>query len=442
MSGLFEVEVQPLRERKPGPIGRLRRRAGRRVAAVALIAGVAVLVALTLVQLDPWRPPRLPDLIAFVGVDGSIGVVSPTGGSPVPLVTGGPKFQYPAWSPDGSRLAAIGTGSDGTAGLYVLDARRAAPDAAAHPPAPVYGPSTSTPIYAYWSPDGSLISFITGEPDGLALRVVPPDSPGQSTELRLGQPMYWQWIGRGRLIVHDGGGTPGDEVNEVPLASSTPQPVVGPIGAFQAPGVSATLGFRAYVQIGDNRPSLIVESRTGTGRTSFPVTGVTYLGWSPVGDLLAYAAPDASSSAAFGPLRLVDAASGTMRTLAEGLVVAFFWSPDARTVAVLDLVITNGQTAAATPSPAGTPSLRLRFVDVASGSVRSERDIRVPDNLITTFLPFFDQYALSHRLWSPAGDAIVLPLVDELDTPRITILPADGSASRVVADGVSAFWSP
>ncbi len=62
--------------------------------------------------------------------------------------------------------------------------------------------------------------------------------------------------------------------------------------------------------------------------------------------------------------------------------------------------------------------------------------------MLTQFIPYFDQYARSHRLWSPASDAVVLPLVDDAGTSHITIVPADGSSPRSITEGVAAFWSP
>ena len=57
-------------------------------------------------------------------------------------------------------------------------------------------------------------------------------------------------------------------------------------------------------------------------------------------------------------------------------------------------------------------------------------------------LPFFDQYALSHRFWSADGTSIVLPLDDDQGVSRVTVLPADGSEARVVGAGAIGFWSP
>ena len=160
-----------------------------------------------------------------------------------------------------------------------------------------------------------------------------------------------------------------------------------------------------------------------------------------------------------GPLRLVDPASGAVRTLLDGSVVSFFWSPDGRTIAALRLAQPGDLpgtaradvvlAAAREPAPPtagpvqaeGVPA-RLAFVDVASGAVRSERVVHLGADFVNQLLPYFDQYALSHRLWSPDGASILLPLVDADGTGRLYVVPADGSAPRPVADGVKGFWSP
>ena len=57
-------------------------------------------------------------------------------------------------------------------------------------------------------------------------------------------------------------------------------------------------------------------------------------------------------------------------------------------------------------------------------------------------LPYFDQYALSHRFWSPDGRSIALPLAADDGTAGIVVIPADGGATTRIADGVAAAWSP
>ena len=105
--------------------------------------------------------------------------------------------------------------------------------------------------------------------------------------------------------------------------------------------------------------------------------------------------------------------------------------------------------AAVTRAPAGRPAavapglaLRLVFVDVASGAIRAQRSVQVGDDFAGQQLPFFDQYALSHRVWSADSRLIALPVADPDGTTHISVIAADGSAAVTIAAGVAASWSP
>jgi TolB protein len=87
-------------------------------------------------------------------------------------------------------------------------------------------------------------------------------------------------------------------------------------------------------------------------------------------------------------------------------------------------------------------AFRVFFVDVASGEIRGERDLAISELYAFQVVPFFDQYALSHRTWAPDGSAITLPLVDAAGRSRVMVVPADGSEPRFVADGIIGFWRP
>ena len=166
-----------------------------------------------------------------------------------------------------------------------------------------------------------------------------------------------------------------------------------------------------------------------------------------------------------GSLRTVDANTGAVQTLLDGNVVAFFWSPDGRTIAALDLRPANngpgpGEArasrarlasaasgaipAAFPPFAAATPGvgLHLSFIDAASGAIRSERDIRVSELFAFQVVPYFDQYALSHRFWAADSSSIVLPIAAEDGLDRVTVFPSDGGDPRAVATGWIGFWSP
>ena len=79
---------------------------------------------------------------------------------------------------------------------------------------------------------------------------------------------------------------------------------------------------------------------------------------------------------------------------------------------------------------------------MATGAVRSDRVVPLTSHFINQFLPYFDQYALSHRVWAPDGSSILLPLVDSSGRDQLVIVPPDGSAGPPPIDGESGFWSP
>jgi TolB protein len=86
--------------------------------------------------------------------------------------------------------------------------------------------------------------------------------------------------------------------------------------------------------------------------------------------------------------------------------------------------------------------LHLSFIDPDSGALISERDVRVSDLFAFQILPYFDQYALSHRFWAPDSRAIVLPLAESDGLDLVTVIPADGGDPYTVATGWVGFWSP
>jgi TolB protein len=231
------------------------------------------------------------------------------------------------------------------------------------------------------------------------------------------------------------------------------------------------------------------------------------MSWSPVRDELAFISPLEQMRTYYGPLRLMDAQSGDVRVLSEDVVLAFFWSPDGRKIAYFTvaqaaegvrLLLPNPTEAALAGGrvlPAGAPVfdtadfteeeitealeeaaaeveempdepddgrseqeladadepdlwLNLWVVDVESGEETLLSTLEPVDIFVNQFLPFFDQYAKSHRIWSPDSDALVLPVMRPLPSgarmPKICVIPAVPEAGRMreVADGVMAFWSP
>jgi TolB protein len=190
------------------------------------------------------------------------------------------------------------------------------------------------------------------------------------------------------------------------------------------------------------------------------VEGTVAISFDPTGTALAFIASDRAvidpPPLPIGPLRTVDSGTGAVRTLIDGPVMAFFWSPDGRTLAAIEFIDPDDagpgearadERLAATgvfpvaAEPSGL-AVRLVFVDVATGERRSDREVRVTELFAFQVLPFFDQYARSHRLWSSDGTALVLPIAEPGEPDRLVVLDADGGDAQPLADGSIGFWSP
>lgn len=428
------------------------------VVAVLILTGIAVAVRFT----GGDKPAR----IAVVDAGGRLSTMDGRGSSVAFLSEPGIAFQFPTWSPDGSRIAALGQDDD-EGGVYIFSAR----GGAGGPPAPtvIYRSKDQPPFYLFWTPDGQQVTFLTTESTGLALRVAPADASGPGSIVREGAPMYWTWLDATNLEVHSGAG-PEAFLGEIGLDGGPVRNEVAGPGVFRAPAVTRDGRYRSFVApridpgSGSAPADLVVAARDGSARHAIPVFGIAAFSFDPTGTALAFIAADDATdeqtALPVGPLRIVDPASGSVRTVLDASVVAFFWAPDGRTIASLRIDVGGvnearlldgvqlaaagevGPPRAADLVPAEGFALKLLFTDVASGAGRSEQTVRVSTLFATQLLPFFDQYALSHRLWSPDSASVVLPLDGGGSGTGLYVIPADGSEPARLVDAAFGFWSP
>jgi TolB protein len=413
---------------------------------------------------SPPTAPTSPGLIAVVGDDGSLSTMDDGGGSRVLYPAPGVALGFPAWSPDGSQIAVMGAATNGT-GIYVFDVPRAAAAApgvasSAKPiigpdPVVIYRSQARPPFYLYWTPDGQQVAFLASESVGLSLRIAPADGSapldgsGPASLIRQGAPLYFDWIDAGRLLVHVNVGSEAF-TGEVGLDGASVKPAVKGTGLFRSASISGDRRYLAYVRSeSDGSEKLVVAARDGSTSHEVAVFGPAAFIFDPTGDGLASiassepVAPD--STLPFGPLKLTDPGTGKVRTLLEGPVVAFFWSPDGRTIAAI-LPSRPGDDPASPGTDTGTQApgvtARLAMVDVSTGAVRSERVVQLGVPFVNQLLPYFDQYALSHQLWSPDSASILLPLVDAAGQGQVVVVSAGDSEPRPVTGGAEGFWSP
>jgi TolB protein len=398
----------------------------------------------------PVQPFASKGSIAVVGNDGSLSVIDPTGRSTVLSPAGDSLLGFPVWSPNGSRIAAVRSDADNA--ILVFDAQPAATGQSVEPVV-ILRSSTIGPFYLSWTPDGR-VSFLAEESGVLSLRVAPAngsaplDGSGPGAKIRSGNPFYFDWIDRDRVLAHVGTGSSAF-LGEIGLDGASVSKALKAPGDFRSAVVSRDQKFISYVRAGAaGKADVVIAARDGSNEHTMSVFGPAAVVFDPVGDTVASIGPSKGTNSPFaiplGPIRLLDAKSGKIRTLLDGSVVSFWWSPDGATIAALRVQPVASVIPAASTVPSPAPQVnevRLLFVDVASGEIRSQHVVQPGQLFIDQFLTYFDQYALSHRLWAPDSSSFLLPVVDGDGTTRIAVLYRNGDPARTI-DGAIGFWSP
>ena len=407
--------------------------------------------------------------IAFVDLDGRPALVDPERAEVTPFALGAlQRAQFPAWSPAGDALAVIVSELGGGRVVHI--------DVTSGRVASLYLPRDRAPIYLGFAPDGATLAVLANRfsGPGLALDLVdvPRALAGElhaAPPLAFAAPFYWDWIpGEGalptRLLVHQNVLSPQRRAGITGLEAFDLQVQLPNPGAFQSPSVAPDGRHLAYAAaVGDARSVAVL--RYDPLRNEAEVierwwhAGVAAFAWRPDSSALALQSPPVASPHSFGSLELLEVAGGNRRLLSDDIVIAFWWSPDGRYLAALSLV-GGGAPGGAIGSAAGSelrvlnaspdalpvqqgrpPLLALKLIEVDSGVVTPWAVVTVSPLFYGQYLPFFDQYARSHSLWSPASDAIVLPVLDDAGVSTITVFGVDGSVRELVAGDMPA-WGP
>ena len=85
--------------------------------------------------------------------------------------------------------------------------------------------------------------------------------------------------------------------------------------------------------------------------------------------------------------------------------------------------------------------LNIALVEIETGEQSELLTFEPSDVFLNQFMPFFDQYALSHSLWSPDSRSLVIPMKNEEEESVVVVVPTDGSEPSAIADGDIAFWA-
>jgi TolB protein len=393
--------------------------------------------------------------IVFVNDERQIETIAPNGSQRRLLTDEDHFYEFPAWSPDGSRIAALGSDRSG-GGIFLLHDDEEPGD-----PQELFFNHNRRPFYLYWSPDSKQISFLADNPvHGIGLNVMEAQAGEESRTIASGSPFYWNWTADSRqMLIHSGTQEDDSRLVLIDDAGQDQAPQIPAPGYFQAPGISPSGRFWAYSQLKEGGISWItIDDQVNGEQRAERHAGAIALNWSPVMDKLAFISGENSGRFNFwGPLRLFDTATGETRLLSSNLVLAFFWSPDGKQILTISVPNNNGlnggvevreiksrhmarNSQAAPPSQTMPHQFMLSVIDVDTGTGLELSEVTLPTIFLSQFLVFFDQYALSHNLWSPDGEQIVLPIVAGGEN-QIVVISTKSGRMHQIGSGHMAFWS-
>ena len=422
-----------------------------------LLLLICLLVPSTLVVAQ--ENSSLPGAIAYIGIDSNIFIYDLAQQNSRQITTDGSairRYQWPTWSSDG-RLAYfccdLRSASSPLTNGYIVNT--ADGDAIKQ----VFQGNAESVIYASWAPSScgmncfDLMLLVNNVLNGSLYVQQVRDQGGaySSRVLAQGQPFYFTWSPDSKRMAFHRNNRMID-VYSLDLEATIPDLQQRSSGAFQAPAwspVDDRILFGAPSVAGPTT-DLIVATESNNLVIVESLTGFLSFLWSPDGNYIAYRAIDSNR---FGALFVVDAISGELIARTTSDVIAFFWSPDSQQIAYITPTAGTGAFSAHNSRSARIPiqqnerarlSLDWSVLDLSNGVNRRLTSF-VPTNEMLYLIQYFDQFAASHRIWSPSSTHLLYSeLVDASEpAPVISILnitQAD-TVPFVIDSGVFAVWT-
>jgi Tol biopolymer transport system component len=407
------------------------------VVIAVLLVGCAALVPLK-------RISDRGDDLAFMGPDGNIYGVKVDGGQPYAIThdaaLGQDQRRYNYWptiSPDGRRLASlrvtIANGDVVDSGFYVsnLDGTGGVP---------IWQSTSDTPVFCAWSPDSKSLAVLTTDGSSVTLRLARSiaATPEQPVTVDSGRELYFAWAPDSRsLLVHTSTDSGASTLSQVDVTG--PSLAATKLGfvpsAFRSPDWSPSGRYQLISGStqGDGEGLFLRETSSNALRSLGAFGASSAFEWSPKGDKLAIGGgEDALLGPRYSTLTVVDPESRRQTVVSHDGAFAFFWSPDGKRLAFLDVA---------------PPDMVQWVVVDADGGNRHALDTFVPDRGYSEVIGYFDQFAQSLSVWSTDSQYLVFsgwrhtPSLALQEPSHVFVSRADGSGiARDLEGGSFGYW--
>jgi TolB protein len=298
-------------------------------------------------------------------------------------------------------------------------------------PQTVYSTDQANYIYGYWSPapcadgpDCGQFAYLMNDVAGIKLHLAQVTGDSFSDIIAgEGLSLYYSWSPDGTSMLWRRNAADleiYDAINNT-ITETLPDQT----GLFAAPAWSPVDGRLLFARVEDDVNYMTIAD--GDERTEFETAlpGIVYFNWSPDGQIIAHV----NGELPF-PKLIITQADGTNELVVNNLenIVAFFWSPDSTRIAVVTFEegeenpLEQVDVQVSLARQTGDPTLVWYVVDAETGQ-KTRFTPFLPTGEQFYLLQFFDQFAQSHRVWSPDGRFIAFAGITPADSePTINLI--------------------